>query len=287
LPQPQGLSPTLPEHITAADLETLNEGLRFFFSKLRLASGLFRQSESGEDHRHAAIAALDAAWRLVALFKQPYAELLFRPILDLQAALRNLDEGGVPLMLKPVRRAGRAPSTDTHAALWGYAAGTVQRFVESGISLNDAHKLVAEKLDKLGVRAEHGNKPITDRTVRTWCEKVAEDVGRHGAAATVYDTMFTEEERQRFSKLESDRARQGHALNSLADFVRAHYFEHCKRSVFQTQKTHLTPPFSCGPAMATSKHANSVPTRFTCHTRALQLFRSRIALPTLSPKSPH
>jgi hypothetical protein len=47
---------------------------------------------------------MDTAWQLVALFRQPYAELLFRPILDLHAALRNLDEGGVPPMLKPVRR---------------------------------------------------------------------------------------------------------------------------------------------------------------------------------------
>jgi hypothetical protein len=44
---------TIPEQATAADLETLNEGLRFFFSKLRVASRLFRQS--GDDHRYAAI----------------------------------------------------------------------------------------------------------------------------------------------------------------------------------------------------------------------------------------
>ena len=62
---------TIPEQITAADLKTLNEGLRFFFWKLRLASGLFRQS--GEEQRHAAIIAMDAAWRFVALFSQPYA----------------------------------------------------------------------------------------------------------------------------------------------------------------------------------------------------------------------
>ena len=211
---------TLPEQITAADLETLNEGLRFFFSKLRLASGLFRQS--GDDHRHAAIVAMDAAWQLVALFRRPYAELLFRPILDLQAALRNLDEGGVPPMLKPVRRTGPAPSTDTHAALWGYTAGTVQRLVQSNISPHDARKRAAELLVKLGVQAR-GNKPITERTVRTWCEKVAEDVGRRGVAANVYDTMFTDEESLRFSNLQSDRERQALALNSLALFVRPNF----------------------------------------------------------------
>ena len=209
---------TIPEQITAADLETLNKGLRFFFSKLRLASGLFRQAE--DDQRHAAIVALDAAWRLVVLFQQPFAQNLHVPILHLQDALRKLDEGAVPPMLKPVRRAGRAP---THAAVWGYVAGTVSDSFKSGVSLEDARKRVAEALVKLGVRAERGNKPVTHRTVRTWCEKVSEDFGRRGAAATVYDEMFMDEERQRFSALQSDRARQAHALNSLARFVRAHF----------------------------------------------------------------
>jgi hypothetical protein len=36
---------TLPEQITAADLETLNEGLRFFFSKL-LPRGYFDNRET-------------------------------------------------------------------------------------------------------------------------------------------------------------------------------------------------------------------------------------------------
>ena len=90
---------------------------------------------------------MDAAWQFVALFK-PLSSTLFRPILDLQAALRNLDEGGVPPMLKPVRRTGPAPSTDTHAALWGYTAGTVQRLVQSNISPHDARKRAAELLVK-------------------------------------------------------------------------------------------------------------------------------------------
>jgi hypothetical protein len=38
---------TLPELITTPDLETLNTGLRFFFSELRLSSALFQQSGRG------------------------------------------------------------------------------------------------------------------------------------------------------------------------------------------------------------------------------------------------
>ena len=79
---------TLPEEITSADLETLNTGLRFFFSKLRLASGYFINQATSS--RHGAIVALDAAWRLVALFKQPYP--LTSPILHLQGALGSSTE---------------------------------------------------------------------------------------------------------------------------------------------------------------------------------------------------
>ena len=212
---------TIPERITAADLETLNEGLRFFFSKLRLASGLFRQSK--DDQRHAAIVALDAAWRLVALFKQPVPENLFLPILHLQDALRKLDEGTVAPMLKPVRRRGRTASTDARAALRGHAAGTVKRLVEAGLPLEGARILVAEALNELGVRPERGSGQIMARTVRTWCEEVAADIGRHGAAAIVYDGMFTDDERRRFSGLPSDQRRPALALSSLAGFVRANF----------------------------------------------------------------
>ena len=224
---------TLPEQITAADLETINTGLRFFFSKLRLASGLFRQS--GDDSRHGAIVALDAAWRLVALFKQPYAECLHLPALHLRDALRQLDEGSVPRMLiKSVRRPGRSRSSDPRAALKGRAAGTVAQLVNAGMSRPDAYAQVAEALGKLGVRRERGvrrrrdseeiaSSEITARTVRLWCEEVDADVGRHGVAAFVYDDMFTDDERQKFSSLPSDRARLEHALNSLAAFVQAHF----------------------------------------------------------------
>jgi hypothetical protein len=52
---------------------------------------------------------------------------------------------------------------------------------------------------------------------------VATDVSRRGAAAIVYDGMFTDEERRRFSGLPSDQERRAFALNSLAGFVRAHF----------------------------------------------------------------
>jgi hypothetical protein len=213
---------TLPERITAADLEKLNAGLGFFFSYLRGASGVFYQSADGG--RDGAVMALAAAWRFIALFEQPFAENLYLPILHLQDALQKLDEGTVaPMLAKSVRRRGRATSTRARGGLKGYAAGTVKRLVEANVLRREAWVLVSEALGQLGVRPERGSGPITATTVRHWCNDVAADVGRHGAAAIVYDGMFTDEERHRFSDLQSDRERQAHALNSLAGFVRANF----------------------------------------------------------------
>jgi hypothetical protein len=154
---------TLPEQIAPADLEKLNAGLDFLFSYLRGASEIFHRSDHGG--RDAAIIALDAAWRFIALFKQPYAENLIVPILHLQAALRSLDENNVSPMLRPVRRPGRARSTDARAALRGHSAGTVARLVEAGILLPEAHALVAEALNTLHEQSERGAGRITPRTV--------------------------------------------------------------------------------------------------------------------------
>ena len=152
---------TLPEQITAADLERLNAGLRFFFSDLRRASELFAQSKSGG--RAGVVKAMAATWRLVALFRQPYAENLFVPILQLQDALQALDQNTVAPMLRPINRSGRSSSLDVRAALRGHAAGTVARLVEANVSLPDARALVAEALVALGVRPERGYEP--DRPV--------------------------------------------------------------------------------------------------------------------------
>jgi hypothetical protein len=195
----------------------LNAGLGFFFADLRRALELFQQSEG--QGRDGAIKALGAMWRLIALFKEPFAENLHVPVLRLQDALLALVENNVSPMLRPVPRSGRASSTGARAALRGYAAGTVARLVQAEVPREQAHALVASALVKLGVGRERGPRPITATTVRHWCDDVSADVGRRGGAAVVYDGMFTDEERQRFSALPSDHARRSFALKSLAQWV--------------------------------------------------------------------
>ena len=209
---------TLPEIITEANLETLNSGLRFLFARLREARQQF-ESE-GDGGRKGALTALAATWMFIVLFEGPRSQSLQVPILCLQDALACLEKGLVLPMVKPAPRCGRAPSSDARAALRGCAAGTVQRLLQTGLKSQDANLAVANKLSQLGIRPERGSGEITDRTVRTWCEEVASDVGRHGTAAEVYESMFTSAEVDRFSALPVDQARS-HALNSFADFVQA------------------------------------------------------------------
>ena len=80
--------------------------------------------------------------------------------------------------------------------------------------------LVAKELTKLGVKPDRGKGGMTGNTIRHWCDHVASDVARLGAAAMVYDTMFTDEEVERFRALSPAMA-QALALASLGQYVRA------------------------------------------------------------------
>jgi hypothetical protein len=211
---------SLPEALTARDLETLNAALRFFFADLRHAWKLFQESKEGQG-RAGAIWALGAMWRLIALFQQPFADNLHVPILRLQDALRALNDNEVEPMLKPLPRRGRAQSTGSRAALRGCTAGAVARLMQAGVTKPEACAQVAKVLTVLGVRPERGRGQITATTVRHWCDAVAADVGRRSDAAIVYDSMFTVDEHNKFLGLSSDRDRRSFAIKSLEGFVRA------------------------------------------------------------------
>jgi hypothetical protein len=219
---------SLPEEVAEEDLDTLNAGLRFLFDDLRSAQRLYQ--EQGDSGRAGASAALGAVWRYLMLFKGPLAETLHVPILNLHASLQALDNGFVGPILKPVPHRGRPPSTDAREALKGCAAGAVQRLLRTGLSRQDANVAVAKQLTRLGVRPERGSAgEVTADTVRHWCEEVAIDVGRYGTAATMYDSMFSAAEVDRFSALPLDQARS-HTLDSLVGFVQAIFPEMLERN---------------------------------------------------------
>jgi hypothetical protein len=208
---------TLHETIVQSDLATLNPGLTFLFARLRQARQQYDEDTDGG--RVGAFMALGAMWQFVALFNSSQAELLHLPALKLMDALAALDQNNVLPILKPVKRRGRAPSSHASASLQGNTAGTVTRLRASGLNPEEAYKLVAKELIKLGARSGRGMGKITADTVRHWCDGVASDVSRLGTAAMMYDSMFTIEENRKFQALSPAEARC-FALASLHGYVR-------------------------------------------------------------------
>jgi hypothetical protein len=208
---------TLPEVVSERDLETLNEGLRFLFAGLRHASKLYQRSEG--HGRAGARRALSAVWQFIALFDQPFAAALHVPILQLEVALRALDDNNVDPMLAPVPRRGRAKSTDKRAALKGHVVGTVIRLISAGVTQQQAYDQVATALVKFGVRPERGSRPITATTVRHWCDDVVADVSRRGVAAMIFHGMFTPEENERYAKQPTREKQRSLAFTSLKNFL--------------------------------------------------------------------
>ena len=107
------------------------------------------------------------------------------PLMALESALLALDEGVTEPLLKPVRqgKAGRPRAAQLRQEFLGTVVFTVQQLRAVGYSLPEAHKVVADDLNHVGAKPDRGSNRFTSRTVRDWCERVAEDVGCHLPAA--------------------------------------------------------------------------------------------------------
>jgi hypothetical protein len=172
---------SLPEVLGPADLPKLNEGLRYLFKELREAQATF-VDDSDLDGVYLSLVAVYA---FVSLFRAVGTEGLLVPLMVLESALRALDEGVTEPLLKPVRqaKAGRPPASQVRQEFLGTVAYAVQQLREVGYSLPEAHKAVADELNRVGAKPDRGQNRFTPRTVRDWCERVAEDVGCHLPAA--------------------------------------------------------------------------------------------------------
>src|SRR5262249_35473081 len=189
----------------------------FLFSRLRVAQEQFYQE--GDNGRQGAFTALAASWMFITVFRTPFNEELYVAILRLQDALAMLDKNRVEPILKPARRSGRAPSSNTYLCLKGYTAAAVELLLQAGLARGDAHQRVATQLRRLGVRPERGSGPITAITVRNWYDEVLSDVGRRGIAAMMYDKKLASNEREGFSELPKDQVEQ--SLLKLAGWVQS------------------------------------------------------------------
>ena len=192
------------------------------FDRLRQAKEQYDDETDGG--RLAAFTTVGAMWQFIALFSSSQAKLLHVPALNLLNALAALEQNDVLPILKPVARRGRAASSHKYASLHGHIAGTVTRLRESGLDLKQSHAQVAKEMAKLGVRSARATGIVTAKTVSHWCDEVASDVSRLGAAAIMYDSMFTREENNQFQSLAPSEARR-FAIASLQTYVRTFFPE--------------------------------------------------------------
>jgi hypothetical protein len=164
----------------------ITQAFDFLFSELRDAKRLF---DAGNDAgREGVIHAVEVVIKFLSLFELVKNESLHAPLARLFTDLMALNDGVASTMLAPKARSGRARASGAYDALKGIAVFTVRRLQATGMQPVDARKAVASALDKLNVRPARkgsagGTGQITERTLRTWEEQIATDVGCRTTAA--------------------------------------------------------------------------------------------------------
>jgi hypothetical protein len=213
---------TLPEEITSSELQILNSALKSLFAPLREIRPRYQEAEA-KDRRLAIRLALSFYCRFIQLFQKPLEEGLDVPILHLNDALGGLDDNLVLPILQPIPKlkGGRSESSDAHKALKGLVAATVTYLCENGFRTPDAHKALAQWLNKLGVRSERGSGDITPTTVRNWCAEVS-SLESTATAAIMYNKMLADSERERLAAAAEKATPESAARNRLILWVDEH-----------------------------------------------------------------
>jgi hypothetical protein len=174
-------------------IKSIGEALGFLFRGLHEANQQFIEGEDAG--RLGVIAAVSTTIEFLSFFESTTD--LRQPLIALLSAVMSLDDGNVPPLLKPHPRPGRRPASAARESDKALAAGTVHRLCQTGLDINEAFEKVAKVCRKAGLKPgrkgakdSRGQEPeITGRTVRGWCEKIAEDVGRHLQAAQTFDRL--------------------------------------------------------------------------------------------------
>jgi len=170
---------------SAEDLAALRGAFNGLYKGLIEAKQLF---DSGRNEgREGAIHAVESVLKFLEGLTPIRCYGLHAPLVELFNALMNLDDGEVRSILKKAPRTGRGRASAVRESIKGAVAFTVYALHATGLPVPAAHKLVASALKKQGVTTERGrDQGVTARTVRGWCEDVAADVSRRGAAAQTY-----------------------------------------------------------------------------------------------------
>jgi hypothetical protein len=172
---------------TPEEIREVNRAFDMLYAGLREAK---RNFENGaESGREGVLQALQAAIIFLTKFRIVVNGGLHAPFLKLLEALSQLEEGESHPLLRAQKFPGRKKSDNIRQSIIGATVYTVSRLTTCGLTLPNAHKEVSTILQNAGVRSGRGRfKNITKRTIRGWCEKVAEDVGnRETAAQTIIE----------------------------------------------------------------------------------------------------
>jgi hypothetical protein len=158
---------------------------------LREANDLFRKGKKGG--REGAIHALEGTLRFYTTVPGIGPEGLNAPLLRLFDAMMALDDGETKPILKAERIRGRHRLSGFSETQIGAAVFTVRKLQETGLPLSEAEHAVAREMALTGaVKSRGSDRQITARTIRGWCERVDQDVGRHGQAAQTFDLLEAE-----------------------------------------------------------------------------------------------
>src|SRR5262245_2552282 len=96
------------------------------------------------------------------------------PLYALNAALCDLDDGAVPLMLRPKKTAHRPPEQRCRAMVKNSAGAVCSALMRTGLRREEAAKRVLKVLLKNGFLAE-GRQRATYRTILRWRDSAEDD----------------------------------------------------------------------------------------------------------------
>jgi hypothetical protein len=180
-----------PPDTDSVEIKSKDEALSFLFRRLWAANRLF--VEKKDSGRRGVIEAINVVTQFLKFFEGTTDHC--QPLTALSNALLSLEEGDVLALLAPAHRASRPPNSAARACDKAMAVATVHWLCETGLDPNSARKMVAHacreagiKPSRKGAKDSQGQEPeITDRTVRGWGEKIAEDP--HSQAAQTFDRL--------------------------------------------------------------------------------------------------
>jgi hypothetical protein len=195
--------------------------LSSLFAALREIRPRYQEAEA-KDRRLTVCIALSFYCRFIQLFQKPLEEGLDVPIIHLTDALAALNDNLVLPILQPIPKKGRSESSDVHNALRGLVAATVTYLCENGFRAPDAHKTVAQWLNKRGLHSERGSGDITSTTVRNWCAEVS-SLPSTATAAIMYNKMLADSEREKLAAAAEKATPESAARNRLILWVDEHF----------------------------------------------------------------